>query len=114
MEDYQIVLTLNEKIACLKEITNKLKKILYVYDKSQEPQSNYHYKDFCSGIAVYVSSSNILFDGKLVDILINLNAILTNDFDKSQIKKLVFESINFSEFLLKQYKKEKELKYGRN
>ena len=38
-QDYKIVISLSEKIVCLDSIISKLKKILYVYDKSQEPNS---------------------------------------------------------------------------
>lgn len=102
-EIFKVTLSSNEKVVCLEEIISRLKKILYVYDKSQEPNSNYNYKVFCGGVALYVSSSNTLFDGELVNIVININSILTNRFDKGQIKKLVFESINFANYLLKKY-----------
>ena len=102
-ETFKVTLSSNEKIVCLEEIISRLKKILYVYDKSQEPNSNYNYKVFCGGVALYVSSSNTLFDGELVNIVININSILTNQLDKGQIKKLVFESINFANYLLKKY-----------
>ncbi|PWL40696.1 MAG: hypothetical protein DBY43_06810 [Clostridiaceae bacterium] len=102
-ETFKVTLSSNEKVVCLEEIISRLKKILYVYDKSQEPNSNYNYKVFCGGVALYVSSSNTLFDGELVNIVININSILTNRFDKGQIKKLVFESINFANYLLKKY-----------
>lgn len=100
---FKVTLSSNEKIVCLEEIISRLKKILYVYDKSQEPNSNYNYKVFCGGVALYVSSSNTLFNGELVNIVININSILTNRLDKGQIKKLVFESINFANYLLKRY-----------
>lgn len=104
-ENFKIILSVDEKVRCLEEIVSRLKKILYVYDKSQEPNSSYNYRVYCGGIAMYVSSSNILFNGELVNILININSILTNkELDKPQIKKLVFESINFSEYLLEKYK----------
>ena len=109
-QDYKIVISLSEKIVCLDSIISKLKKILYVYDQSQEPNSSYNYKVYCGGVALYVSSSNMLFDGELVSIIVNLNSILNNDFDKKQIKKLVLESVNYSEFLLNSYKKQKEVK----
>ena len=102
-ETFKVTLSSNEKIVCLEEIISRLKKILDVYDKSQEPNSNYNYKVFCGGVALYVSSSNTLFDGELVNIVININSILTNRLDKGQIKKLVFESINFANYLLKKY-----------
>ena len=102
-ETFKVTLSSNEKVVCLEEIISRLKKILYVYDKSQEPNSNYNYKVFCGGVALYVSSSNTLFDGELVNIVININSILINRLDKGQIKKLVFESINFANYLLKKY-----------
>ena len=102
-EEFKLFLSLDEKLVCLHEIVDKLKKILYVYDKSLDPDSGYKYKVYCGGIAIYVSSSNYLFDGELVSLIVNLNAILQNDFDKTQIKRIVFESINFTEFLISRY-----------
>ena len=101
---FRVNLSLDEKIKCLEEILGKLKKILYVYDKSQEPNSDYNYKIFCGGILIYVSSSNLLFNGELVNIVVNINAILTNNFDKPQLKRIVFESINQVEYMLGGYK----------
>lgn len=101
---FHVNLSLDEKIKCLEEILGKLKKILYVYDKSQEPDSGYNYKIYCGGILIYVSSSNLLFNGELVSIVVNINAILTNNFEKGQLKRIVFESINQTEYLLSNYK----------
>lgn len=101
---FRVNLSLDEKVKCLEEILGKLKKILYVYDKSQEPNSDYNYKIFCGGILIYVSSSNLLFNGELVSVVVNINAILTNNFDKPQLKRIVFESINQVEYLLSGYK----------
>ena len=92
-----------ERKICLEEIVKKLKKILYVYEKSQIPDSKYNYKIYCGGVLIYVSSSNCLFHGELVNIIINLNAILTNNFSKSQIKRIVLESVNYAQYLLKSY-----------
>lgn len=102
---FRVNLSIDEKIKCLEEILRKLKKILYVYDKSQEVDSEYNYKIFCGGILIYVSSSNLLFNGELVGVVVNINAILTNNFDKQQIKRVVFESINQVEYMLGGYKK---------
>lgn len=92
-----------EKIQCLREIDSRLKKILYVYEKSMEPNSKYNYKIFCSGLAIYISSSNVLFNGELVNLVVNMNAILTNNFEKSEIKRITFESINFVKHLISVY-----------
>ena len=112
LDRFQINLSLEEKVVCLKEILDKFKKILYVYDKSQDPKSGYKYKVYCGGIAIYVSSSNTLFNGELVNLIVNLNAILQNDFDKPQIKRIVFESINFVEYLLDKYENEQNEQNG--
>lgn len=106
-EAFHVTLSIEEKIKCLEEILNKIKKILYVYDKSQEENSGYNYKVYCGGILIYISSSNILFNGELVNLIINLNAIINNDFSKAQIKRIVFESKNQVEFLLETYKEDK-------
>ena len=105
---FVVTLSIEEKIKCLEEIRIKFKKILYVYDKSQEADSNYNYKVYCGGILIYVSSSNVLFEGELVNLVVNLNSILTNDFDKANIKRIVFESKNQIDHLLKVYKSLKE------
>ena len=102
--DFHVSFSLDEKINCLEEILRKVKKILYVYDKSCEEESGYNYKIFCGGILIYVSSSNMLFEGELVNIIVNLNAIINNDFDKAQLKRLVFESKNQLEYILGNYK----------
>lgn len=102
--NFKVIFTLDEKIKCLEEIIARFKKILYVYDKSQEEETKYDYKVYCGGILIYVSSSNMLFDGELVNVIVNLNAIINNNFDKAQIKRIVFESKNQLDHLLKKYK----------
>ncbi len=105
-----IIFSLEEKIRCLEEIESKLKKLLYVYDESQKPNSNYNYKVYTGGVLIYISSSNMLFGGELVNIIVNLNAIMTNNFSKAQIKRIVFESKNYCQYLLTNYRKELDSK----
>lgn len=111
---FKVILSNQEKVVCLKEIIKKLKKILYVWEKSQEPTSTYNYRIYCGGVLIYVSSSNMLFDGELVNIVVNLNAIMTNKFTKPQLKRIVFESVNYAQFLLsiydENYSKDKKYK----
>mgnify|MGYP000030780376 CR=1 FL=1 len=106
--NFKIVLSLDEKIKCLEELIVRLKKILYVYDRSLEPDSKYNYRIYCGGVAMYISSSNYLFNGELVSIVVNMTSILNNKLEKTQIKKLVFDSVNYAEFLLSSYKDKKE------
>lgn len=107
VQTVQIVLSPEEKVRCLEEIISRLKKIIYVYEKSMEPDSTYNYRVYCGGVAMYVSSSNFLFNGELVNIVVNLTSILQNQLDKAGIKKLVFDSVNFAEYTLKKYKADK-------
>lgn len=95
--------TTQEKLVCLKEILLRLKKVMHVYEKSLDEYSNYNYKVFCGGILLYVSSSNMMFNGELVNIIVNMNSIISNNFEKSQIKRIVFESKNQIEYLICQY-----------
>ena len=106
--NFKIVLSIDEKIKCLEELVVRLKKILYVYDRSLEPDSKYNYRIYCGGVAIYISSSNYLFNGELVSVVVNMTSILNNKLEKTQIKKLVFDSVNYVEFLLSSYKDKKE------
>ena len=106
--NFKIVLSIDEKIKSLEELVVRLKKILYVYDRSLEPDSKYNYRIYCGGVAMYISSSNYLFNGELVSVVVNMTSILNNKLEKTQIKKLVFDSVNYVEFLLSSYKDKKE------
>ena len=97
---FEIILTPEERTRCLKEIIKKNKKILYVYEQSLLPNSTYDYKVYIHGLLLFISTSNSLFKGELVNLMINLCSILQNDFEKAEIKKLVFENNNFATYLL--------------
>lgn len=109
---FRIILSGDEKEICLQEIIKRLKKIIYVYERSQEPNSNYNYKVYCGGVLIYISSSNILFNGELVNIIVNLNAIMTNNFSKAQLKRIVFESVNYAQYMLSECQNETGKKEG--
>lgn len=109
---FRIILSGDEKEICLQEIIKRLKKIIYVYERSQEPNSNYNYKVYCGGVLIYISSSNILFNGELVNIIVNLNAIMTNNFSKVQLKRIVFESVNYAQYMLSECQNETGKKEG--
>ena len=98
--EFEIVLTLEEKKRCLTEIIKRTKKILFVYEQSLEPDTDYNYKVYVHGLALFISTSNTLFKGELVNLIINLCSILQNNLEKSDIKKLVFENINYATYLL--------------
>lgn len=105
MNENEIVISFalspQEKIKGLEEIIKRVKKILYVYEKSQELNSSYDYKQYLASILLYVQTCDSLFNGGLVSILVNLETIRINDFDKKQIRKLVLETLNIANYLLK-------------
>lgn len=98
----EISLSNNEKIICLKDIRKRIVKSLYVYDQNQIPNSNYDYKIYIHGLLLYVASSNSLFNGELVSLIVNLNSILSNDFEKKQFKKIILECKNFIDYQIKE------------
>lgn len=99
-DNFKIIFTPEEKIRCLNEIIKKNKKILYVYEQSLNPETNYNYKVYVHGLALFISTSNELFNGELVNLIVNLCSILQNDLDKSEIRKIVFENVNYATYLL--------------
>ena len=90
-----------EKLFCLKDINKKLIRCLYVYEQEKEQIENYDYKNYLESIILYVHSSNQLFDGILMNVIINLNTLKENDFNKEQFKKIIFECKNYIDFLIK-------------
>ena len=99
-DNFKIIFTPEEKIRCLNEIIKKNKKILYVYEQSLNPETNYNYKVYVHGLALFISASNELFNGELVNLIVNLCSILQNDLDKPEIRKIVFENVNYATYLL--------------
>lgn len=89
-----------EKLFCLKDINKKLIRCLYVYEQEQENLEDYDYKNYLESIILYVHSSNQLFDGILMNVIINLNTLKENDFNKEQFKKIIFECKNYIDFLI--------------
>lgn len=99
-DNFKIIFTPEEKIRCLNEIIKKNKKILYVYEQSLKPETNYNYKVYVHGLVLFISASNELFNGELVNLIVNLCSILQNDLEKADIRKLVFENTNYATYLL--------------
>lgn len=90
MEDFILVLSTEEKRVCLKETNKKIKRILYVYEQSLKDTS-YNYKSYVYAVILYISSFNSLFNYELANIIVNLNSLLINDLNKTQIRKIVLE-----------------------
>lgn len=96
-----INLSEKEKIFCLKDISKKILRCLYVFEQEQKGIENYNYKDYLESVILYVHSSNQLFDGILMNIIVNLNILKENDFNKEKFKKIIFECKNYLDFLIR-------------
>lgn len=101
MNELELILSKKEKKKCLEQILKKNKKILYVYEQSLIPDTGYNYKSYLKGLIRYVSSSNELFSGELITVLVNFYSIFQNELEKDEIKRLVHENSNLLKFLLK-------------
>lgn len=90
-----------EKSFCLKDINKKIIRCLYVYEQEQKCIQNYDYKTYLDSVILYVHSSNQLFDGILMNVIVNLNILRENNFNKEQFKKIIFECKNYIDFLIR-------------
>ena len=68
-----------EKIFCLKDINKKIIRCLYVFEQQEKGIENYNYKNYLESIILYIHSSNELFDGILMNVIVNLNILIEND-----------------------------------
>ena len=101
MNEMELILSIKEKKKCLEQILKKNKKILYVYEQSLIPDTGYDYKSYLKGLIRYVSSSNELFEGELINVLVNFYSIFQNDLEKEEVRRIVHENSNVLKFLLR-------------
>ena len=85
---------------CVFDIKKRIVRILYVYEES-EHNKEFNYKVYVNSLMLYLLSSNELLDFELTSVIVLLNSVLQNDFDKQQLKKTIFEAKNIIENLLK-------------
>lgn len=98
-EECKIILSGDSRTTCLRSIRKRLVKSLYVYEESIENE-DYDYKSYVNSVLWYVCSANELLNGEITSIVVNLNSIIKNDFDKKQFKKIILECKNFADYLL--------------
>ena len=91
MEDITIRLSPEEIEICLKEVSVRLQRTLYVYEQSSL-NDNYNYRSYVYSVMLYISSLNSLCDYDLTNILVNLNVLYTNKLDHKSVKKIIMES----------------------
>lgn len=100
VEEFKVILSGEGRIACLKSIEKRLVKSLYVYEQSEDNR-DYDYKAYINSVLWFVCSANELLNGEITSIIVHLNSIMKNDFDKKQFKKIILECKNLVDYLLK-------------
>lgn len=85
-----LVISDSTKVLYLDKFINKVFKILPMSE-----EDGCIPKIYMHSLLIEINSANELFDGELIDILVKINAIYSqNDIEHKQIKKLVFDCTN--------------------
>lgn len=91
-EEIVIKLSPREIEKCLKEISVRLQRALYVYEQSLI-NDNYNFKSYVYSVMLYINSFNSLCNYDLTNIIINLNTLYMNkELNKKMVKKIIMES----------------------
>ena len=92
MEEIVIKLSPQEVEKCLKEVSIRLQRALYVYEQSLI-NDNYNFKSYVYSVMLYINSFNSLCNYDLTNIIVNLNTLYMNkELDKKMVKKIIMES----------------------
>jgi hypothetical protein len=92
MEEIVIQLSPQEIEKCLKEVSVRLQKTLYVYEQSLI-NDNYNFKSYVYSVMLYINSFNSLCDYDLTNIIVNLNILyMHKDLNKKMVKQIIMES----------------------
>lgn len=100
MVKYEVELTQEEKEHALVEIKKRCIKGLYVYEQTEKDKA-YNYKNFIYNLITFVQTSDQLFGGELAQIVINLQSILNNDFEKKEFRRIILENKNIVDYKIK-------------
>lgn len=96
----QMKLTKKDRELCLKNIRKQLIRSLHVYEQEKLGQTHYNYKLYIKNLMLFIISFNELFDSELSNIVVKLNVLLINDFEKKDYKSTIFECVNSVDYIL--------------
>lgn len=99
-EDCKVVFVGEAREKCLKDIRKRIVKALYVFEESEQNET-FNYRIYVHSLMLYLLSSNELLDFELTSVIVLLNSILQNDFEKPQFKKTILEAKNIIDYLLR-------------
>jgi hypothetical protein len=92
MEEIVIKLSPQEIEKCLKEVSVRLQRALYVYEQSLI-NDNYNFKSYVYSIMLYINSCNSLCDYDLTNVIVNVNTLyMHKELNKKMVKKIIMES----------------------
>ena len=99
-----ISLSTEAKINYLEGLRGQMIKVLHLIEEQKD--TGYSPELFILGRLFELNSANDLFDGKLVNIIVKLNGIVTNyeNLSFAEIKRQIFEIKKNINFLLKELK----------
>ena len=102
--DGSISLSTEAKINYLEGLRGQIIKVLHLIEEQKD--TGYSPELFILGRLFELNSANDLFDGKLVNIIVKLNGIVTNyeNLSFAEIKRQIFEIKKNINFLLKELK----------
>lgn len=101
MNQFTLTITNKEKIIYLENLKGKIFKLLPL----SEENNNIVPIIYLSGLLMNINSSNQMFNGILIDLLIQLNEITFVNSNHKQIRKIVLESLNMVSQLIDNIKK---------
>lgn len=96
--EFSITISDKEKIIYLENLKGKIFKLLPLY----EQDNNIVPIVYLNGLLMNISSSNQMFDGLLIDLLVKLNEIRIIKLNHAQLRKIILESLDMVDILVKQ------------
>jgi hypothetical protein len=103
MEEIVIKLSPREIEKCLKEVSVRLQRILYVYEQSLV-DDNYNFRSYVYSVMLYINSFNSLCEYDLTNIIVNLNTLYMNkELNKKMVKKIIMENKHIVEDMKKKW-----------
>lgn len=111
MNQEKFILEINKKeqIRCLKKISKKIVRSIFIFEETIKNPQQYNYKEYVKNILIFIQSADKFFDGQLVDVKVGLSGVIDNDFDKQQYKAIVFECKNYIDYLLSKIEEGEEI-----
>lgn len=101
MSEFSLIISNKEKIIYLENLKGKIFKLLPL----SEQNDNIVPIVYLNGLMMNISSSNQMFDGMLIDLLVKLNEIRIIKLNHKQLRKIILEALDMVALLIDKLKK---------